>query len=74
MREEVPSRVFRQYCERTAFLYLALSVLGLSTSVLDNVEALNMLSMSQASAREGASNEIFQALVGTGLPSRAAGA
>ena len=54
--------VFRQYSERTALLYLALSVLGLSTSVLDNVAVLNMLSLSLESAKGSAANEIFQAL------------
>lgn len=54
--------VFRLYSERTVMLYLALSVLGLSTSALDNVAVLNMLSLSQESAKGGATNEIFQAL------------
>ena len=54
--------IFRQYSERMALLYLALGVLGLSTSALDNVAVLNMLSLSQESAKGGAANEIFQAL------------
>jgi hypothetical protein len=54
--------VFRQYSERMALLYLALSVLGLSTSALDNVAVLNMLSLSQEFAKAGAAPELFQAL------------
>jgi hypothetical protein len=54
--------VFRQYSERMALLYLALSVLGLSTSALDNVAVLNMLSLSQEFAKAGAANELLQAL------------
>jgi len=54
--------VFRQYSERMALLYLALSVLGLSTSAFDNVAVLNMLSLSQDYATAGAANELFQAL------------
>jgi len=54
--------VFRQYSERMALLYLALSVLGLSTSASDNVATLNMLSLSQEYAKAGAANELFQAL------------
>jgi hypothetical protein len=45
-----------------ALLYLALSVLGLSTSALDNVAVLNMLSLSQEFAKAGAANELLQAL------------
>jgi hypothetical protein len=54
--------VFRQYSERMALLYLALSVLGLSTSAFDNVAVLNMLSLSQEFAKAGAEHELFQAL------------
>jgi hypothetical protein len=54
--------VFRQHSERMALLYLALSVLGLSTSALDNVAVLNMLSLSQEYAKAGASNELLHAL------------
>jgi Domain of unknown function (DUF4386) len=54
--------IFRQYSERMALLYLALSVLGLSTSAFDNIAALNMLSLSQEYAKAGAANELFQAL------------
>jgi hypothetical protein len=54
--------VFRQYSERMALLYLGLSVLGLSTSALDNAAVLTMLSVSQEYARAGAANELFQAL------------
>jgi len=54
--------VFRQYSERMALLYVALSVLGLSTSTLDNVLVLNMLSLSQEYANAGAANELLQAL------------
>jgi hypothetical protein len=54
--------VFRQYSERMALLYLALSVLGLSTSAFDNVAVLNMLSLSQEYAKAGVANELFQAL------------
>lgn len=54
--------VFRQYSERMALLYLGLSVLGLSTSALDNVAVLNMLAVSQEYAKAGAANELFQAL------------
>lgn len=54
--------VVRQYSERMALLYLALSVLGLSTSVLDNVAVLNVLSLSQEYANGGVANELFQAL------------
>ena len=43
--------VFRQYSERMALLYLALSVLGLSTSAFDNVATLNMLSLSEQYAK-----------------------
>jgi len=45
-----------------ALLYLALSVLGLSTSAFDNVAVLNMLSLSQEYATAGAANELFQVL------------
>jgi hypothetical protein len=54
--------VFRHYSERMSLLYLALSVLGLSTSALDNVAVLNMLSLSQAHATGNAADEQFQAL------------
>ncbi|MEX1993231.1 MAG: DUF4386 domain-containing protein [Steroidobacteraceae bacterium] len=54
--------VFRQYSERMALLYLALSVLGLSTSSVDNVTVLNMLALSQEYAKAGAANELLQAL------------
>jgi hypothetical protein len=54
--------VFRQYSERMALLYLALSVLGLSTSAADNVAVLNMLALSQEYANAGAANELFEAL------------
>jgi hypothetical protein len=54
--------VFRRYSERMALLYLALSVLGLSTSASDNAAVLNMLSLSREYAPAGAGNELFQAL------------
>lgn len=54
--------IFRQYSERMALLYLALSVLGLSTSAFDNAAVLNMLSASQEYAKAGEANELFQAL------------
>lgn len=54
--------VFRQYSERMALLYVALGVLGLSTSALDNVAVLNMLSLSQEFAKPGAAHELFEAL------------
>jgi hypothetical protein len=54
--------VFRQYSDRMALLYVALSVLGLSTSALDNVAVLNILSLSQEYATAGAASELFQAL------------
>ena len=54
--------VFRQYSERLALLYLALSVFGLSTAAFDNLAVLNMLSLSQEYAKAGAANELFQAL------------
>jgi hypothetical protein len=54
--------VFRQYSERMALLYFALSVLGLSTSAFDNVGVLNMLSLSQEYEKAGAANELFQAV------------
>src|SRR3970040_1195897 len=49
--------VFRRYSERMALLYLALSVLGLSTSASDNAAVLNMLSLSREYAPAGAGNE-----------------
>ena len=54
--------LFRQYSERMALLYLALSVFGLSTSAVDNVAVLNMLSLSQEYATAGGANELLQAL------------
>jgi len=54
--------VFRQYSERMALLYLALSVLGLSTSALDNIAVLNVLSLSQEYAKGAIAHEVFQAL------------
>ena len=64
--------VFRQYSERMALLYLALSVLGLSTSAFDNVAVLNMLSLSQEFAKAGAEHELFQALGATARSARLA--
>lgn len=54
--------IFRQYSERMALLYLALSVLGLSTSAFDNAAVLNMLSVSHEYAKAGAAHELFQAM------------
>jgi hypothetical protein len=54
--------LFRRYSDRMALLYVALGVLGLSTSALDNVAVLSMLSLSQENANGGAANETFQAL------------
>ena len=54
--------ILRRYSERMVLLYLALAVLGLSTSALDNVAVLSMLSLSQEYANAGAPNELLQAL------------
>jgi hypothetical protein len=56
--------VFRQHSERMAQLYLAFSVLGLSTSVIDNVAVLNVLSLSQEYAKAGAANDLFLGALG----------
>jgi hypothetical protein len=54
--------ILRRYSERMVLLYLALAVLGLSTSALDNVAVLSVLALSQEYAKGGIANELFQTL------------
>lgn len=64
--------LFRQLSERMALLYLALSVVSLATLTADNVAVLNLLSLSQEYAREGAAKEVLETLGAAARSTRSA--
>lgn len=54
--------VFRRYSERMAFLFLALSVVGLATQVIESVATRDMLSMSLMYTTADAPKEFLETL------------
>lgn len=56
--------VFRRYSERMPLLFLALSVIGLSTLAMEMLAIRSMLSLSQEYAKASAANELFLTLGG----------
>lgn len=55
--------VFREYSDRMALWFLALSIIWFSMQAVDNIHILSMLSLSQQYAQGGTSNaELFGAL------------
>jgi hypothetical protein len=54
--------VFRKYSERMAFLFLALSVVGLATQVIEGVVTRDLLSMSLMYAQANAPKEFLEPL------------
>jgi Domain of unknown function (DUF4386) len=63
--------VLRQYSEALALWFLSLSVVGMTLAVVENNAVMSMLSLSQAYANAGATDEaLFQALRGVVAASR----
>lgn len=54
--------LFRQYSERMALLFLALSVVGLATQVIEGVATRDMLAMSLMYIKAGAPKEFLETL------------
>ena len=55
--------VFRQYSQAMALWFVALAVVSLSVSIVENISVMSMLSLSEAYVRaNGAERELFQAL------------
>ena len=55
--------VFRQYSQAMALWFVALAVVSLSLSAVENISVMSMLSLSEAYAKaNGAERELFQAL------------
>lgn len=64
--------LFRQYSERMALLYLALSAVSLATVAAENVALLNLLSLSQEYTKTGAATELLETLGTAARSARAA--
>jgi hypothetical protein len=55
--------VFRQYSQAMALWFVALAVVSLSVSAIENINVMSMLPLSEAYAKaNGAERELFQAL------------